>query len=375
MALSFLTLHALRKLFAAPMLENLHLRQRYIRRRESSYDRNGGNRDAFYVAGRTRHQVREMKGPGIIRHLWFKVRGHSDLYRKTILTITFDGAVVPQVSMPLSDFFLFGHGKLVDVNAGPIQVWRQRDYGEKDPEQALGSLNCTFPMPFAERCVIEIENAASELLTLAYVVDWERHIKLSEQPMHFHATLNEERTQLPVNQEPTPHGSSQSRKIINQSDANNYELLDVGDTEGHYVGTALSVACHPDSSGSWWDGDDMFVIDDEPWPPRLHGVGTAEYFNLAWGIRNVGCRPDFGVTYIKKDAKDRDQIDGLFSLYRFHIADPIPFSRSLRATIEHGHANDCNADYRSVAYWYGRSLNSAREKDDMLEIFGEDGHS
>jgi hypothetical protein len=41
-----------------------------------------------------------------------------------------------------------------------------------------------------------------------------------------------------------------------------------------------------------------------------------------------------------------------WSVYRFHLDSPIPFSKSLRATIEHGHANDRGDDFYSVAYWY-----------------------
>ena len=43
---------------------------------------------------------------------------------------------------------------------------------------------------------------------------------------------------------------------------------------------------------------------------------------------------------------------GPISLYRFHIADPIQFQKSIRVTIEHGHANRRSDDYSSVAYWY-----------------------
>ena len=40
------------------------------------------------------------------------------------------------------------------------------------------------------------------------------------------------------------------------------------------------------------------------------------------------------------------------TVYRFHIPDPVPFKKSIRVTIEHGHAND-RADYdSSTAYWY-----------------------
>src|ERR1700685_140540 len=40
------------------------------------------------------------------------------------------------------------------------------------------------------------------------------------------------------------------------------------------------------------------------------------------------------------------------SVYRFHLDSPIPFQQSLKATIEHGHANHRSDNYYSVAYWY-----------------------
>ena len=43
---------------------------------------------------------------------------------------------------------------------------------------------------------------------------------------------------------------------------------------------------------------------------------------------------------------------GLVGAYRWFVADPICFTRSLRWTIEHGHANNFANDYASVAYWY-----------------------
>ena len=39
-------------------------------------------------------------------------------------------------------------------------------------------------------------------------------------------------------------------------------------------------------------------------------------------------------------------------MYRFHIADPMYFQKSLRAGIEHGHANHRSDDFSSTAYWY-----------------------
>ena len=42
----------------------------------------------------------------------------------------------------------------------------------------------------------------------------------------------------------------------------------------------------------------------------------------------------------------------MHSMNRFHISDPIYFQKSLRAGIEHGHANQRSDDYSSTAYWY-----------------------
>jgi hypothetical protein len=39
-------------------------------------------------------------------------------------------------------------------------------------------------------------------------------------------------------------------------------------------------------------------------------------------------------------------------MYRYHLEDPILFSKSIKVTIEHGHGNIHADDYSSVGYWY-----------------------
>ncbi|MFD1906491.1 DUF2961 domain-containing protein [Paenibacillus rhizoplanae] len=73
-------------------------------------------------------------------------------------------------------------------------------------------------------------------------------------------------------------------ELKNLTGDDNYVLMDaVG--EGHYVGCNLSIDhLNPMPGFSWpGEGDDMFFIDGEPWPPRLHGTGTEDYFCAAWG--------------------------------------------------------------------------------------------
>ena len=95
----------------------------------------------------------------------------------------------------------------------------------------------------------------------------------------------------------------------------------------------------------------IFVDDDNEgkrWPPTLHGTGTEDYFNTAWGTGHEEFdSPFFGLTL-----PGGHNFTGLISWYRWHLLDPVRFSRSIRVSIEHGHANRRSDDFSSTAYWY-----------------------
>jgi hypothetical protein len=62
-------------------------------------------------------------------------------------------------------------------------------------------------------------------------------------------------------------------------------------------------------------------------------------------------------------------------MYRWYVHDPIRFERSIRWTVEHGHANNFANEYSSVAYWY-QSEPHARfpklpDRDAMRPPFGD----
>jgi len=48
----------------------------------------------------------------------------------------------------------------------------------------------------------------------------------------------------------------------------------------------------------------------------------------------------------------KDSEQSRISAYRFHILDTIPFTKSIKVSIEHGTGNTVITDYSSVAYWY-----------------------
>jgi len=75
--------------------------------------------------------------------------------------------------------------------------------------------------------------------------------------------------------------------------------------------------------------------------------GNDDYFNTTWCPQEEYSAPYHGITL-----GGEDNWGGHVSLYRFHVEDPVTFERSIRVTIEHGHANKRSDDYSSVAYWY-----------------------
>ena len=91
----------------------------------------------------------------------------------------------------------------------------------------------------------------------------------------------------------------------------------------------------------------MFFIDGEQ-RPSINGTGSEDYFLGAW---DFGDRP-FSYLLFGAPVKGEEKAGSQSSVYRFHLDSPIAFTKSLRATIEHGHANHRSDNYYSVAYWY-----------------------
>lgn len=96
----------------------------------------------------------------------------------------------------------------------------------------------------------------------------------------------------------------------------------------------------------------MIFIDGEPWPPRLHGTGTEDYFGTAFCPTQEFSAPYHGLTVYS--GTPQWPWGGKNSMYRFHVEDPIRFEKEIRVTIETGHDNALANDYSSTAYWYQR---------------------
>ena len=311
------------------------------RRRESSWDRSGGNADYVIIAPGGSHVMADIAGPGAVRHVWMTLNSAEIRYpRRSVLRMWWDGAATPCVEVPTGDFFGVGHGLTPEYWSLPLTM---------SPRSGRG-FNCFFPMPFQRSARMEIANEGEAPLICYFYVDWEQYTAPQEDTALFHAQWRSER--------PTEGwgkvGSSQSNaereenwKRPNLDGADNYVILEATG-RGHYVGCNLNIDVLERQQFDWYgEGDDMIWIDGEL---VLRGTGTEDYFNTAWSPTRTFHAPYHGLTVYSGTADW--PWSGKNSMYRFHIEDPVHFRESIRVTIEHGHANDLTNDYSSTAYWY-----------------------
>ena len=312
-------------------------------RRCSSWDRSGRNHDAVGIGPGDIVRIADLVGPGIITHIWFTVGCRDPLYpRKTLLRIYWDDEKDPSVDSPLGDFFGVGHGLIKDYESAPLTMTGNQRVKQKS------AFNCYFQMPFESNARIEIVNESEYPIGgFFYHIDYEEHLELPDDILTFHAKWCRENPcdgWMDQSQRYVDGWRERIRETVNLSAADNYVILKAKG-RGHYVGCNLSVH---NLCGRWWgEGDDMILVDDEGWPPSIHGTGSEDYFCNAWGMQNK-CYPYAGASLHEHEEPGL----GKSTSYRFHILDPIVFHDSIRVTIEHGHANNRSDDYSSVAYWY-----------------------
>lgn len=319
-------------LASLPKLRNIR------RRRVSSFDRRGGNRDYVQIPGGDKIPIAEIRGAGCIKHIWVTIRCSDRWYlRKILLRMFWDGEDNPSVEVPIGDFFGIGHGITHNFISAPLQM---------SPENGRG-FNCWWPMPFSDEAVIEIENQCDDdIEAFYYYIDYEEYPKLEEELGRFHAYWNRENPTKGI-----PEDGLDNRQWLfegeNLDGKDNYVILEA-EGKGHYVGCNVNIHNLRETNEFNWygEGDDMIFIDGEELP-GLNGTGTEDYYCMAWCPTQEYCAPFHGLPL-----PGGPNWSGKITYYRYHILDPIYFKKSIRVTMEHGHANRRSDDYSSTAYWY-----------------------
>ena len=286
----------------------------------------------------------DIEGPGAIQQMWMTLAAGS--YRFAILRLYWDGEATPSVEVPFGDFFASAytsyqiyrpiHSLAVCVNPG-------------------NAFNCYWEMPFRKHARVTLENIGTEEMTIFYQINYAL-TAVPDDAAYFHAQFR--RTN------PLPY------KDI-------YTIVDGLCGRGQYVGTYM--AWQVNNNGWWGEGEIKFYLDgDLPGGvvgrnvrerggtcfPTICGTGTEDYFCGSYNFENKETKqyqefttPYAGLPHVVRP-DGTYQSNTRFSLYRWHIVDPIRFEENFAATIQSlgwrsgGRYLPNQDDMASVAFWY-----------------------
>jgi len=269
-------------------------------------------------------EMANIEGSGAIQHIWLTPAG---TWRHMILRIYWEDNDFPSVECPVGDFFACAfQGNYRPIASLPVCV---------NPSSGLNSF---WEMPFRKRCRITMENIGPKDVVLYYQIDY----CLTDVPAdctYFHAQFR--RTN------PLPY------KEV-------YTIVDGIEGKGQFVGTYMTWGVN--NNGWWGEGEIKFFMDGDDEFPTICGTGTEDYFLGAYNFDVNGKYQEFTTPYAGMPCVLTP--DGLykanqrFSMYRWHITDPIRFETDLRITIQalgwrsEGRYLPLQDDLSSVAYWY-----------------------
>ena len=268
-------------------------------------------------------EMANIKGPGAIKHIWLTAGGSG---RDNIIRFYWDDCEYPSVECPVGDFFanaFLPHH--IEVNSLPIC------------NNSVRGFNCYWEMPFRKSCRITLENVGPKYHYHYYQIDY----ILTEIPDDCAYFFAQFRRENPVKYK------------------TDYTIIDSIKGKGHYIGTYMVWGAN--NNGWWGEGEIKFFMDGDEKFPTICGTGTEDYFNGAYGFVQNNLYQNYTTAYSGFHAmKYETEIQGQqrFSMYRWHICDPIRFENDLKVTMQalgwrsNGKYLALQDDISSVAYWY-----------------------
>lgn len=251
-------------------------------------------------------------GPGTIRHIWMTTERDPKNLRSLAVRVWWDDQKHPSIECPVGDFFGFAHGKVMPYGSAVHSVG------------ASAGMNLWLPMPFAKRAKITLTNEGDRKIPLYYQIDYTLGDKHPADVGRLHVLFRREN--------PT-------------TEKKDFELLPQRHQKGRYLGAVIGIRnLHPNQ---WWgEGEIKVYMDGDKEFPTICGTGSEDYVGLSWGIQQTpflynGCSLDK---------------DNFVSMYRWHLLDPIAWTREARITIQQLAYRDTlmetQDDWSTATFWY-----------------------
>jgi D-arabinan exo alpha-(1,3)/(1,5)-arabinofuranosidase (non-reducing end) len=236
----------------------------------------------------------DVAGPGVVRRIWLTVPGKVETLRGWVVRIYWDGQDWPSVEAPLQDFFGLPFARQAPFESALFA----------NPEGR--SFNCFVPMPFRKRALLTITNESPSEATLFYDVDVTVGDSLPEDAGYFHARYRRENPTTPKR---------------------DFEVLPRVEGRGRYLGANVGIRATGHRRPLWFGEGELkvYLDDDRDWP-TLVGTGTEDLVGSAWGLGRFD--------HLYQGAPLTEEKDGVWGFYRYHVPDPVYFSKGIRVTLQ-----------------------------------------
>ncbi|MBX5456285.1 MAG: DUF2961 domain-containing protein [Thermogemmatispora sp.] len=280
-----------------------------------------------------------LQGPAQVRELTFRVPlSEAVAFGRSWLSIAWDGERRPSVAAPVK--FLAGDGAGLYQPAGRPLVagWLATIQSEGSGDQRLMAFHLYWPMPFSRSARFMLQS--SQRLT---AVDWSVAFEPFPDPPSWWGTFHATYTSVSH----PPQGQALT-------------LLDVRGS-GKLVGTVINF-WRPDGT---LEGNPEITLDDSL-TPQIEVTGTEEW-GLGGDYWHGGRQTSLPLGGFPSgpDNPPGSERDGA-ALYRFLVADSIPFNRHLVFRLGHGSHNQSPYPYRALLLWYGTARQTATLSDTLL---------
>ena len=186
-------------------------------------------------------------------------------------------------------------------------------------------MNFWLPMPFKKKARITITNEGRLKHVFFYSLDYTLHDSLEEPFGRLHVLFRRE----------NPTTLKKDFVILPQRTG-----------MGRFMGCVLGI--RPLDENWWGEGEVKMYLDGDTEFPTIVSTGTEDYIGQAWGIKRKA--------YLYGGAPLSDRKNGFFSLYRWHIQDPVYWKKDIRVTVQQiGLYEDLierQDDWSTSTFWY-----------------------
>jgi hypothetical protein len=161
-------------------------------------------------------------------------------------------------------------------------------------------------MPYQKGARVILKNESGKAVMLFYDINFQQVKSLGEDAAYFHAYWS---------------------RALKTELGKDFEILPTVTGKGRFLGMNMGIITDPLYQNSWWgEGEVKIYLDGDSDLPTLNGTGTEDYIGTGWGQGLF--------THLYQGCLVADEKTRQWAFYRFHIPDPVYFSKDCKVTIQ-----------------------------------------